>query len=192
MGLGVYFIDANLNFPIARPQTNIDTFTSLICYYHSQTNKNALKEKILKNKLIYYLMLAICIPSFFISAKVYESLKNQMILLNDFNTNEYNRNIQEIEAMDISIPNVTVTTIPLKTLKARYYFNNKQYDKALQYLESTNKTNPYLFLTDFLKSKVYEKRRILIVHIIIQKLFGLPNNTLHSANFVKLAMQKKT
>ena len=58
----------------------------------------------------------------------------------------------------MSIPNVTVTTIPLKSLKARYYFNNKQYDKALQYLESTNKTNPYLFLTEFLKSKVYEKK----------------------------------
>ena len=196
MGLGVYFIDANLNFPIARPQTNViwALSMSLICYYHSQTNKIRIKRKnIKKNKLIYYLMLAICIPSIFICAKVYESLKNQMILLNDFNTNKYNRNILEIEAMDMSIPNVTVTTIPLKSLKARYYFNNKQYDKALQYLESTNKTNPYLFLTDFLKSKVYEKKENIDSAYYYSKkaFFGLPNNTLHSANFVKLAMQKK-
>ena len=37
--------------------------------------------------------------------------------------------------------------------KARYYINNKQYDKALQNLES-NRTNPYLFFTEYLKSKV--------------------------------------
>ena len=69
-----------------------------------------------------------------------------MILLNDFNSNKYNAKIQELEAMDMSIPNVTVTTIPLKSLKARYYINNKQYDKALQKFEgSTNNSNPYLF-----------------------------------------------
>ena len=82
-----------------------------------------------------------------------------MILLNDFNTNSYNAKIQELEAMNMSIPNVTVTTIPLKSLKARYYLNNNQYDKALQNLGSTKNSNPYLFFTDFLKSKVYEKRK---------------------------------
>ena len=35
--------------------------------------------------------------------------------------------------MEIEIPNVTVTTIPLKSIKARYYINNKQYDKALKF-----------------------------------------------------------
>ena len=41
-------------------------------------------------------MLAISIPSIFISFKVYESLKNQMILLNDFNTNKYNAKINQL------------------------------------------------------------------------------------------------
>ena len=196
MVLGVYFIDANLNFPIARPQTNIiwALSMSLICYYYSKTNKlKSLKKNDKKIKLIYYIMLLICIPSIFISVKVYESLKNQMILLNDFNTNKYNAKMGEIEAMDISIPNVTVTTIPLKSIKARYYLNNKQYDKALQNLNSANNTNPYLFFTEYLKSKVYEKKGNIDSAYYFSKkaFFGLPNNTLHSANFVKLAMQKK-
>ena len=196
MCLGVYFIDANLNFPIARPQVNIIWALSMssICYYFTQKNKiNVLEKHYQKIKWIYYIMLAISIPSIFISVKIYDSLKNQMTLLNDFNTNSYNTKIQELEAMDMSIPNVTVTTIPLKSLKARYYFNNKQYDKALKNLESTNNTNPYLFFTDFLKSKVYEKKGNIDSAYYHSKkaFFGLPNNTLHSANFVKLAMQKK-
>ena len=152
MCLGVYFIDANLNFPIARPQVNIIWALSMssICYYFTQKNKiNVLEKHYQKIKWIYYIMLAISIPSIFISVKIYDSLKNQMTLLNDFNTNSYNTKIQELEAMDMSIPNVTVTTIPLKSLKARYYFNNKQYDKALKNLESTNNTNPYLFEFDY-------------------------------------------
>ena len=196
MVLGVYFIDANLNFPIARPQVNIiwALSMSLICHYFIQArNINGLKRNDQKIKWFYYIMLATSIPSIFVSVKVYYSLKNQMILLNDFNTNSYSAKIQELEAMDMSIPNVTVTTIPMKSLKARYYLNIKQYDKALQNLESTNKTNPYLFFTDYLKSKVFEKIGNIdsAYHYSKNAFFGLPNNTLHSANFVKLAMQKK-
>ena len=196
IGLGVYFIDANLNFPIARPQTNImwALSMSLICHYFAHTNKaEVLKQNYHKIKLIYYVMLAICIPSIFVTFKVFNSLKNQMILLNDFNTNKYNVKIEQLEAMDMSIPNVSVTTIPLKSLKARYYLNNKQYDKALQNLNNSNNTNPYLFLTEYLKSKVFEKKGNIDSAYYYSKnaFFGLPNNTLHSANFVKLAMQKK-
>lgn len=196
MGLGVYFIDANLNFPIARPQINIiwALSMSLICQYF--TNSKSIKgpkRNDQKVKWIYFIMLAISLPTILVSVKVYDSLKNQMILLNDFNTNKYTTRIQELEAMDMSIPNVTVTTIPIKSLKARYYLKNKQYEKALQNLESTNNTNPYLFLTEFLKSKVYEKKGNIDSAYYYSKkaFFGLPNNTLHSANFVKLAMQKK-
>ncbi len=197
MSMGVYFIDANLNFPIARPQTNIicALSMSLISYYFISNKKiQSLEQKGGKNKLIFfYIMLAISIPSIFISFKVYGSLKNQMILLNDFNTNKYNAKIEQLEAMDISIPNVTVTTIPLKSLKARYYLNNKQYEKALQNLEGTGESNPYLFFTEYLKSIVFQKKGNIdsAYHYSKKAFFGLPNNTLHSANFVKLAMQKK-
>ena len=139
----------------------------LLFYTKSKINLSEKNDK--KIKWIYYIILAISIPSIFVSVKIYDSLKNQMILLNDFNTNSYNAKIQELEAMNMSIPNVTVTTIPLKSLKARYYLNNNQYDKALQNLGSTKNSNPYLFFTDFLKSKVYEKKEILIAHITIQK-----------------------
>ena len=195
-GLGVYFIDANLNFPIARPQTNImwALSMSLICYYFSHTNKiEVLKQNYQKIKLIYYMMLAICIPSIFISVKVYESSKNQMILLNDFNTNKYNVKIEQLEAMDMSIPNVSVTTIPLKSLKARYYLITSNMKKLFKILIIQIIQIHIYFLTEYLKSKVFEKKGNIDSAYYYSKnaFFGLPNNTLHSANFVKLAMQKK-
>ena len=54
-------------------------------------------------------------------------------------------------------------------------------------------TQIHIYFTEFLKSKVYQKKGNIDSAYYYSKkaFFGLPNNTLHSANFVKLAMQKK-
>ena len=148
ISLSVYLIDANLNFPIARPQVLIiwSLIMGLILfYYNANQKKKNLKQKLFLRKIVYSILLAIGLPSIFISYKVYGSLKNQMYLLRDFNSNQYNTTIPQLEAMDMEIPNVTVTTIPLKSIKARYYLKNKQYDKALAVLDQGNNANPYLF-----------------------------------------------
>ena len=116
-----------------------------------------------------------------------------MVLLSDFNSNKYNAQIKKLEEMDMKIPNVTVTTIPLKSLKARYYLNQKKYDKALEALNGSSNANPFIFYTENLKSMVYQKLGNIDSAYYYSKkaFFGLPNNGLHSANFVKLAMLKK-
>ena len=147
--LGVYFIDANLNFPIARPQVIIvwALIIALITYYYNTRIKKTKKNNSKKfNLIILCSILLISLPGLFISIKVYESLKNQIFLLSDFNTNNYNTKISQIEKMELEIPNVTVTTIPLKSIKARYYLNNNQYDKALKSLEGSSKPNPFYIL----------------------------------------------
>ena len=195
VSLGVYFIDANLNFPIARPQVLV--VWALIMALITSHVQQRINTKTLAvnsgNKGIIYLLLIIALPALFVSNKVYGSLKNQMYLLRDFNNQQYNTPISQIEAMDFTIPNVTVTTLPLKALKARYYINAKQYDKALQTLSQSEAPNPYLFYTENLKSVAFEaKGQIDSAFYYAQKAYkGLPNNSLHVANFVKLAMQKK-
>ena len=194
--LGVYFIDANLNFPIARPQVIIvwSLIIALIAYYYnSGSKKTKINDSKKFNLIILSSILLISLPSLFISIKVYESLKNQIFLLSDFNTNNYNTKISRIEAMDLEIPNVTVTTIPLKSIKARYYLNNKQYDKALKSLEGSSKPNPFLYFTENMKSRIFQAKGNTdsAYHYSKIAFFGLPNNSLHVANFVKLAMKKK-
>ncbi len=72
--------------------------------------------------------------SIFISNKVFDSLKNQMFLIRDFNTGQYKTKVSELIAMDLSIPNVTVTTIPMNDIKARYLLNAKKYDRCIKTL----------------------------------------------------------
>ena len=117
-----------------------------------------------------------------------------MYLLRDFNSNQYNAPLPQLEAMDgYGNSKCNSYNDPLKSIKARYYLKNKQYDKALAVLDQGNNANPYLFFSENMKSKVFEEKGDMdSAYYYSKKLFfGLPNNTLHVANYVKLAMQKK-
>ena len=75
-----------------------------------------------------------------------------MFLLQDFNSNQFNVPLTEVEKIVPNIPNITVTTIPINSVKARYYVNAKQYDKALALLNKGTQANPYLYYSEILKS----------------------------------------
>ena len=159
--LGVYFIDANLNFPIARPQVLV-TWALVIALISSKytqlynSNKIITQHKI--GNIYIGILILIGLSSIFVSNKVYVSLKDQMALLSDFNKGEYKTSLAEVINMDLTIPNVTVTTIPLIDIKARYLVNSKKYDQALQILSTEKNANPYLFYREALKSTIYEKK----------------------------------
>jgi tetratricopeptide (TPR) repeat protein len=123
-----------------------------------------------------------------VSNKVYESLKGQMFLLQDFNSNQFNVPLNQIDNLVPDIPNITVTTIPIKSVKARYYVNAKQYDKALALLENGTKANPYLYYSEILKSQIFqEKGQIDSAKVYAKKaFFGLPNNDLHASRYINL------
>ena len=81
-----------------------------------------------------------------------------MFLLQDFNTNKYNLALNKVDNIVPDIPNITVTTIPINSVKARYYFNAKKYKKALSLIEKGTKANPYLYYSEILKSQIFEEQ----------------------------------
>jgi len=190
--LGVYSVDANLNFPIARPQVLVvwTLIIGLIVGYY-QKHKNQI-SKIQSNKSLANAFLIIgfllVLPSIYVNSKVYESLKGQMFLLQDFNSNQYNVPLNQVENIVPDIPNITVTTIPINSVKARYYANAKKYDKALALLEEGTKANPYLYYSEILKSQIFqEKGQIDSAKVYAKKaFFGLPNNDLHATRYINL------
>ena len=198
IALGVYTIDANLNFPIARPQVLAPwaIIMALITFYFLKSKSG---EKIDKNKrkkssitIAYILIgLIIIIPSIYMSNEVYKSLKAQMIILQDFNSNQYNIPLNQIESFIPSIPNITVTTIPMDAIKARYYFHYKKYDEALKHLEISKKQNPYLMYSELLLSQVnLAKGKILESKKYAKKaFFNLPNNNLHTSHYLQLLIE---
>ena len=194
VSLGVYLIDANLNFPIARPQELAPwaLVMALINIYFIKTKQ----DKKLKNTKTFLLKngfpilgLLFLLPSLSITYKTYNSQVSQMIILQDFNTDKFNIPLDKVESIP-SIPNVTVTTIPIDAIKARYYFNYKKYDKALEYALKSEKANPYLHYGDIIASKIYQIRgdNVKALQSLQKAFFGLPNNSLHISEYLKFIL----
>jgi len=195
--LGVYSIDANLNFPIARPQVLVvwTLIIALINYYYL-TQQQTLKKTDSKPALNYTFLgiaLLALLPSIYISNKVYQSLKGQMFLLQDFNSNKYNVPMTRIDNIVPEIPNITVTTIPINSVKARYYFNAKKYDKAIALIDEGTNANPYLYYSEVLKSQIYLAKGQLDSAAVYAKkaFFGLPNNALHASHYINIMNQTR-
>ena len=197
IALGVYFVDANLNFPIARPQVLVvwSTIMSLIMGYHqgNRTHFQSVNKKKRIVKTFTIIGILVVLPSLYITNQVYKSLKGQMFLLQDFNTNKYNLSLNRVDNIVPEIPNITVTTIPINSVKARYYFNAKKYKKALSLIENGTKANPYLYYSEILKSQIYEEQgKIDSAKVYAKKAFyGLPNNDLHSSRYLNLLSYTK-
>lgn len=193
VALGIYSVDASLNFPIARPQVLVvwTLILALIGFYYYEQEE--VKTPKLYTLSFLWISLLVLIPSLYVSNSVYKSLKGQMFLLQDFNTNKYSVPLNEIEDIVPDIPNITVTTIPLKSVKARYYLNAKKYDRALELVEEGTSANPYLFYSELLKSQIYSaKGQIDSAKQYAQKaFFGLPNNALHAATYLNLLSQTR-
>jgi len=192
VALGVYSVDANLNFPIARPQVLVvwTAIMGLIISYY-QNHKGAtepIKTKPLLTPVFLSVAFLCLIPSLYITNKVYKSLKGQMFLLQDFNSNNYNIPLNQVDNIVPDMPNITVTTIPINSVKARYYANAKKYDKALALLEKGTKANPYLYYSEILKSQIFQEQgKLDSAKVYARKaFFGLPNNDLHASRYINL------
>jgi len=191
VSLGIYSVDSSLNFPIARPQVLI-VWTFLLAIISLNVSKKEIKKLNTKYYLIYLIFLFL-IPTLYINKSVFNSLKGQTFLLQDFNSNQFNVPLNQVETIVPDIPNITVTTIPINSIKARYYINAKQYDKALALLEKGTKANPYLYYSEILKSQIFQEKGQIDSALIYAKkaFFGLPDNDLHAYRLINLINLKR-
>jgi len=91
----------------------------------------------LKNKITISIFFAITFIILLLNIKVYRSYVQQASILRDINlgTNEYNDNYQEIE---VDFPNISVTSMNLKTVKAKYLINDEKFEEAIELLETVD------------------------------------------------------
>ena len=118
----VYLIDSLLNFPIARP---IQSFTfALIIGVISVKYLKQVKINKTFNKVLIIFYLIISIGTIYIHTRAYKSSVEQVNLFRDFNKQNFDDSIDIIEDYEDQIPNITVTAMPISTLKAFYYYSN--------------------------------------------------------------------
>ena len=155
--------------------------------------KNPIETKQALNYTFLTIAVLALLPSIYVSNKVYESLKGQMFLLQDFNSNQFNVPLNQIDNLVPDIPNITVTTIPINSIKARYYFNANKYDEALALLDEGTSANPYLYYSEVLRSQIFQSRGQLDSASVYARkaFFGLPNNALHASHYINIINQTR-
>tara|TARA_X000000950_G_C13854328_1_gene635935 strand:+ start:470 stop:1492 length:1023 start_codon:yes stop_codon:yes gene_type:complete len=148
----------------------------------------------MKNKIsaffIIILLLAVGISTF----KTFQSIRYQTYLLYDFNNDEYNLPYEVYaEKLDDNYPNISLTTIPIKVLKARYYIELDSFETAKQLLYDGIKVNPYLKASETFLAMIYfnEKQFDSSLYYSKDAFYQIPNSNAHRHQYFKNLSQRK-
>ncbi|MDO7603717.1 MAG: O-antigen ligase family protein, partial [Flavobacteriaceae bacterium] len=145
----IYGIDAGLNFPIARPlmQSSLALYMGLLLsiYLNRFTSKDISPVKPIYSRVILWLSLCLLIPGLIIHILSYQSLTQQGRLLYEFNNGDYKLTLAELDQIEDDFPNLTETAMPIKAMKARYFYLNNQKERAHEYALLGAKDNPQIY-----------------------------------------------
>ena len=193
----IYGIDAGLNFPIARPlmQSSLALYMGLLLsiYLNRFTSKGTKPIAPLYTKIILGLSLILLIPGIIIHILSYQSLTQQGRLLYEFNNGTFNLTLAELDQIEDDFPNLTETAMPIKAMKARYFYNNNQKEKAHQYALLGSKDNPQIFFGENLKAQFFTSEQQIDSAYYYSKLAfeNLPNNMPHYNLYMNSLVARK-
>lgn len=196
----IYVLDAALNFPVARPlmQSSLAIFSALVVTLYldekAKKSKKVINITSFYQKLILGTVLLLLIPGIIIHVISFNSLKKQGLLLYEFNNAQYNMTIDQLEEISHDFPNLTETAMPIKSMKARYYYLNNQKEKAFKLAEEGIKDNPEIFFSENLLSLFHYQEGNYDKAFQYAKIAfdGLPNNMPHYDMMMKIcAVLKK-
>ena len=194
----VYGIDAGLNFPVARPlmQSSLSLFCGLVLSLYlsngqkedTQHNSNKIKYR-----FVLGLFLFLLIPSLTVHVISYNSLKKQGLLLYEFNNGSYKMTRAQLDEISHDFPNLTETAMPIKTMKARYYYLQGNRKEAYEMIDKGAKDNPEIYFSENLKAQfLFNEGKVDSAYIYAKKAFkGLPNNMPHYDMYMKTLVIKK-
>ena len=147
----------------------------------------------MKNKLFFSLALLILIGSVIINYKFNLSLREQSVLVLEFNdSGSLNAPIEMVSDFQDDFPNLTVTGVPISMFKSRYFLKQKRFNEALALLHKSKKENPYIGIVDFELAKYYFGRDMDSSHYYSKLAFNkLPRNYYHSKVYFTVLAKKK-
>ena len=127
-----------------------------------------------------------------ISYLVFNSFNFQRKIQNDTSTSESSIDADDINDLFL-IPNITITTIPIESLLAKYYIQNKNFNKAISMLKNGSKVNPYIHYSDYLLATYFlnSKQIDSAYHYSKKALYGWPKNLDHYGLYNKILSIKK-
>ena len=163
MAITCYFVDAFLNFPAERTamQTMLAMSAALIfapAVFLSNKQSAKVEKKASYFNLLYFIFaFSTLIPSIDIAYQTYQSLKVQKFVMGEIDADP-KMPLDEVKDAFPHFPNLSTSTLPIKALIARYYFRDKQNERALELLKESDKDNPYLHYNDFIRTAIYASK----------------------------------
>jgi tetratricopeptide (TPR) repeat protein len=115
------------------------------------------------------------------SYKKLVSSRYQGYMLYDFNNNTRVFEFDDITNVDLNFPNISVTSLPIKYLAARYFLENDSIETAKKLIYQSIKDNPYIYAPEILLAKLYLSENKLDSALYYSKraFYGLTNNNNH-------------
>ena len=105
-------------------------------------------------KYIFSFLILLTIPVLILSIRVEKSYRQQFNMLGDFNTGYYNFEL-DFENFIEDYPNLSVTTLPLSTIKAEYFIRKNKIDDGVRLLKKGMKANPYIGRSEARLAEIY-------------------------------------
>ena len=144
-------------------------------------------------RIIKFFLIVLSAVSIYIHYLNNESSELQYLLYTDMSSGNYQESSSErFSFTNLDFPNLSLSVIPVKSIVARYYFLGGQFNKALEYLEDSDRVNPYLMFSESLRSEVYQYLGIEdSLGFYAKKAFtGIPNNDKHFLFLSKYYVKK--
>ena len=141
----------------------------------------------MKNKLSAFIITILFLLLILSSYKIFESSIYQTNLLYDFNNDKYSLTYDEYSMIDDNYPNLSLSTVPIKVLKARYYINIDSIKYAKELLNKAIKINPFLKSSEAILADIYfnEKKFDSSLYYAKDAFYQLPNSNLHRNQYFK-------
>ncbi len=115
------------------------------------------------------------------SYKKLNSNKYQALLLYDFNYNANTFKLDDFKNLDLNFPNISITALPIKYLKAKYYLDVDSVETAKKLIYESFKDNPYIYAPEILLAQIYLSENELDSALYYSKraFYGITNNNRH-------------
>ena len=138
-------------------------------------------------------ILILCLCTIWVNYKLFNSSLYQAYIMYDYNQAQFNAPIDLVMDIDNQFPNVTLTTIPIKFLQARYYEEMDSIDIAKKlYFESIN-INPYLTAVEAELAGLYFNEKEYDSAYYYSKIAfeNIPNSNVHRHAYFEILKHNK-
>lgn len=192
IAIGIYFIDSMVNFPFGRVLQQITLFYFIAVIINFYKLK-PLKLNARLPKIIFLIIFLSTPPVIYSSIRLFNSSIDQRIILSHYNLADYSLSKEVMDKMDMEYSDITVTTIPMKSLKGFFYMKNGLYREAIDLFNEGSPRNPYLYFSESYKAFSFlmleeDDSAAYYSKLAFNK---LPGNVVHFANYALSSVVNK-